>query len=102
MDAGIYLGWGIAICFIGGIAYLTWRGIHQLNIRRAISAYLQERKREIPELSIFNNLENKYAVEIINRGKIDNGNGVFTLSGKGIAIYQIKTPPEISFEFEID
>jgi hypothetical protein len=102
MDAGIYVGWGIAISFIGGIAYLTWRGIRQLNLRRAMYAYLQETKIETPDLNIFNHLENRYAIEIINSGKVDKGNGVFTLSRKGIAIYRIKVPPEINFEFEID
>src|SRR4026207_1788394 len=80
MDAGIILGWGIAIFFIGGIAYLTLRGIRQLNIRLAMRAAINTQKNNDPDLLLFDHLENRFLLTTIN-GKISKRqNGMFTLS----------------------
>ncbi|MBA3870659.1 MAG: hypothetical protein H0X30_16085 [Anaerolineae bacterium] len=99
MDVGIYLGWAIAICFIGGIAYLTWRGIRQINVRQAIRASLNAQKSDDPDRIVFDHLENCYVLNIINGSASKRQNGIFTLSPQGITIYAIKNPPEVVFHF---
>ncbi len=99
MDFGVFLGWGIAICFIGGIAYLTWRGIRQLRIRQTMRAAINVQKSDYPEMLLFEQLGTRYTLEVINGTAGKRQVGIFTLSSRGITIYPIKTPPEPIFDF---
>ncbi len=97
MELGILAGWGIAAVFIGGIVYLTWRGIRQYRIRQVLKAYVMQQKSSEPELLLFEELGTRYTLEIINGKTGKRQAAIFTLSAHGLSIYPIQTPPEAIF-----
>ncbi len=100
MDVGILLGWGIVAAFIGGIVYLTWRGIRQNRIRREIKAYIKQSQNDDQQL--FEQYLNRYSLEVINGKTRQWEVGIFTLSAQGLSLYPIKTPPTAAFQCAIE
>ena len=90
MDAGIALGWIIIIGLIGGIVYLTWRGMRHMRLRREIQAYLEAQVHDDPGMIRFLESGNRFRIEIINGEKAEADEGVFTLSEQHISIYRFK------------
>ncbi len=102
MDVGVIMGWAIAGAFIGGIVYLTWRGIRQLRLRSVVYAHVMQQKKANPDMLVFPLFGNRYAIEVINGKAGKPQHAMFTFTPQAITIYPIKTPPEAVFSFSPD
>ncbi|MCA0456633.1 MAG: hypothetical protein LCI00_21850 [Chloroflexi bacterium] len=99
MEIGMVIGWAIAAVFIGGIAFMTVRGIRHLQLRTAVYNHLKTLQQAQPDMLLFHLYPTRFALETINSKAGKTQNVMFTFSPQAIAIYPVKTPPEAIFSF---